>query len=95
MSFTNTEGNEISQIDPSTETYALLNGTGTFNGREEIRETETFAGRENPLVAFRKYTIDFTCDFQLNDYPFDVQVQNAGTVKVYPFYMQVEAGTVK
>lgn len=24
-------------------------------------------------MSQRKYTIDFTCNFQLNDYPFDVQ----------------------
>lgn len=38
-----------------------------------IRETKVFLGSENPLVVHRKYTVEFTCDFLLGDYPFDTQ----------------------
>lgn len=30
-------------------------------------------GNENQLMSLRKYTINFTCKFELQDYPFDVQ----------------------
>ena len=32
-----------------------------------------FKGSENALVARRKYTIDFACNFELRYYPFDIQ----------------------
>eukprot|EP00095_Tigriopus_kingsejongensis_P007008 maker-scaffold430_size173499-snap-gene-0.44 protein:Tk07008 transcript:maker-scaffold430_size173499-snap-gene-0.44-mRNA-1 annotation:"glycine receptor subunit alpha-1" len=73
LSFVNTAGNEISLIDESTETYVSRNGSSLYNDLDEIRETKKFDGQENPLLAFRKYTINFSCNFELKDYPFDVQ----------------------
>ncbi|TRY78459.1 hypothetical protein TCAL_11687 [Tigriopus californicus] len=73
LSFVNTAGNEISLIDDSTETYVFRNGSNYFNSLAENHETKKFYGRENPLFAYRKYTINFSCNFELQDYPFDVQ----------------------
>ena len=73
ITFTNTRGNQLSILDESTETYVLKRGAGVINGIEDNREKMIFSGHENPLVSQRKYTIDFTCAFELRHYPFDVQ----------------------
>ena len=71
--FVNSPGNTFSLVDDSTESYVLRNGTPSLNTREENKETRVYQGDENPLVSKRKYTITFTCNFNLKDYPFDIQ----------------------
>ena len=44
------------------------------SGPEEVEEKEIYAGSQNTLRMFQKYTHEFFCSFDLNNYPFDRQV---------------------
>ena len=43
-------------------------------GTEEVDEREEFKGSENVMKMTQKYTHEFICFFELEDYPFDKQV---------------------
>lgn len=38
-----------------------------------------YPGHENPLEMSQLYTVSYTCDFDLNMFPFDTQVRVKGT----------------
>ena len=33
-----------------------------------------FSGESNPLIMWRNYFADFSCHYQLQKYPFDIQI---------------------
>ncbi len=39
----------------------------------EIQNTHIYSGGENDLNLFHFYTVEFMCDFDMSNYPFDVQ----------------------
>ena len=47
----------------------------TRSGDEEVDEAEIFEGSENRLTMDQMYTWEFQCNYQLQRYPFDTQVQ--------------------
>ena len=48
----------------------------TRSGDEEVDEAEIFEGSENRLTMDQMYTWEFQCNYQLQRYPFDSQVQD-------------------
>jgi hypothetical protein len=39
----------------------------------DLHANEVYDGDENPMVYKRIYNTEFSCDFELYDYPFDYQ----------------------
>ena len=44
------------------------------SGLEEVDEAEIFEGAENRLTMNQTYTFEFQCPYELQRYPFDIQV---------------------
>ena len=49
------------------------NGTPTVSSLEEIQNDHVYKGEENELILSQVYTTDFICEYNLRNYPFDVQ----------------------
>ena len=58
------------------ESSILIRRDGNFTrtGLDIIDETEVFIGKENPIEMTQSYTKDFQCNYQLQHFPFDTQV---------------------
>ena len=52
-----------------------LEEPGCTRGPVEVDEAEIFEGSENRLTMDQMYTWEFQCNYQLQRYPFDTQVQ--------------------
>ena len=50
-------------------------GNFTRSGLDEVDEAEIFEGNENTLRMAQTYTWEFQCQYKLQNYPFDTQVQ--------------------
>ena len=50
-------------------------GNFTRSGLDEVDEAEIFEGAENTLNMTQTYTWEFQCQYKLQHYPFDTQVQ--------------------
>ena len=53
----------------------IKEGDFTRSGVEEVDEAEIFEGAENTLTMAQTYTWEFQCQYKLQHYPFDTQVQ--------------------
>ena len=51
-------------------------GNFSMSGIEEVDEAEVFEGAENRLTMNQTYTLEFQCQYELQRYPFDTQVEN-------------------
>ena len=50
-------------------------GNFTWSEMDKVDETEVFEGAENSLKMSQTYTLEFQCQYMLQHYPFDKQVQ--------------------
>ena len=57
-------------------TAVFVNREGNFTRADitEVDEAELFEGREHKLTMVQTYTWEFQCEYQLQKYPFDHQV---------------------
>ena len=70
MVFRNTE-QEV-KISADNDSMILIDKVTDFKtDRSDLYETAYFSGSENPISYSRKYTLDFLCQFELQQYPFD------------------------
>ena len=72
--FYNTDKKFTSRNDEKTRIQVTLENNGTLNGKEIANDIEIYEGVENPLKMSRVYDIDFLCNYQIQWYPFDIQV---------------------
>ena len=49
------------------------NGTPTVSSLKEIQNDHIYKGEENELILSQVYTTQFICEYDLRNYPFDVQ----------------------
>ena len=54
--------------------FIKRDGNFTRTGLDVIDETEVFKGEENPIEMTQSYTKNFQCNYQLQHFPFDTQV---------------------
>ena len=77
--YTNTDQQKTTRLGENWEwsTNILVKREGEFerSGYEVLDETEIFKGSENSLSMVQSYTHQFQCVYQLENYPFDTQVQ--------------------
>ena len=77
--FTNTDQLETTRLGENWEwsTYVLVKREGHFQRSAfgMLDEIEIFKGSENTLSMVQSYTHEFQCVYQLENYPFDTQVQ--------------------
>ena len=59
-------------------TRVTITREGNFgmSGIEEVDEAEVFEGAENRLTMNQTYTLEFQCQYELQRYPFDTQVED-------------------
>ena len=58
-----------------TRVSVVKEGKFTRSGLDEVDEAEIFEGAENTLTMAQTYTWEFQCQYKLQHYPFDTQVQ--------------------
>ena len=51
-------------------------GNFTRSSIWEVDEAEVFEGAENRLTMNQTYTLEFQCQYELQRYPFDTQVED-------------------
>ena len=77
--YINTDQQETTRLGENWEwsTNVLVKREGKFqrSGYEVLDEIEIFKGDENSLSMVQSYTHEFQCVYQLENYPFDTQVQ--------------------
>ena len=57
-----------------TRVSVVKEGNFTRSGRDEVDEAEIFEGAENAMTMTQTYTWEFQCQYKLQHYPFDTQV---------------------
>ena len=57
-----------------TRVSVVKEGNFSRSGVEEVDEAEIFYGGENKLTMTQAYTWEFQCEYKLQQYPFDTQV---------------------
>ena len=58
----------------STGVFVVKEGNFTRSEISEVDEAEIFGGQENKLTMVQTYTWMFQCEYKLQKYPFDTQV---------------------
>ena len=56
-------------------------GGFTRSGVDEVHEAEIFEGAENRLTMKQTYTWEFQCKYELQRYPFDIQVKDYSNIQ--------------
>ena len=72
--FRNTRFNDQVKVTDKVEVFILRQGNFTRSGSDVMEEAHTFRGIENKIRFESFYTKLFQCQYQLNMYPFDLQV---------------------
>ena len=76
--FDNTDQKEVTGLGVEWEWMTLVTvsreGDLTRSGLDELDEAEIFEGAENRLTMNQTYTWEFQCQYELQRYPFDAQV---------------------
>ena len=77
--YANTDMKEAVQIANGLKTTIVVTREGNFTRSDMnyIDEFESFKGKDNKLVMSQTYTKSFQCPYNLQKYPFDIQVNNA------------------
>ena len=78
--FENTENNDATRGDKDTEVTITREGEFTQSTFDVIEEKNIFTGDQNRITFHQVYTKSFKCEYQLQLYPFDTQV-NKGLSK--------------
>ena len=73
LTFANTEKKDSSINDGKTHIYVERKGEHVVSPTDQIDNSYIFQGSDNQLVMSRIYNNAFLCQFQLANYPFDVQ----------------------
>ncbi len=71
--FYNTRDKQRSIVDEDALAYVTRLGEPELNDMSALRATTWFPGDENPITIRRIYAVDFICDFNMANYPFDLQ----------------------
>ena len=76
--FDNTDQKEVTRLGMDwewvTRVTVMREGNFTRSPIEEVDEVEIFEGAENRLTMNQTYTWEFQCKYELQRYPFDMQV---------------------
>ena len=78
--YDNTDQKEVTRLGEygngewDTRVTVTREGDFTRSGIEEVDEAEIFEGSENRLTMNQTYTWEFQCKYELQRYPFDIQV---------------------
>ena len=72
--FTNTQNNENTRGTEDSEVTVIREGNYTRSDSSMVEEIDIFKGKENKLNFQMTYTKTFRCEYQLQMYPFDIQV---------------------
>ena len=72
----NTRLGEYGNGEWMTRVTVTREGNFSMSGIEEVDEAEVFEGAENRLTMNQTYTLEFQCQYELQRYPFDTQVEN-------------------
>ena len=75
--FDNTKQNEATVLDGNSKVTFTREGNFTYADDEELHEINVFSGSENRITFQQVYTKYFKCEYLLQLYPFDTQVQNS------------------
>ena len=71
--FQNNDNVERMVMDVKADLIVRKEGEGYQTSQREMISAEVFKGSENPIFYSRTYSTKFSCDFQLQSYPFDTQ----------------------
>ena len=87
--YTNTDQQETTRLGENWEWKTRVSvkreGNGEASEPHMLHESEIFKGKENKLVMVQSYTHKFQCTYQLEKYPFDIQVRG-GEVSKRPYF---------
>ena len=61
-------------IDSNAMMTILRNGSSKISPKEFLHNDHIYDGRENYISLARNYSEDFTCEFSMMHYPFDIQI---------------------
>ena len=79
--FANTENRLSTLVDEDSILTITRSGNYTLPDTEDVENTHLFAGLENKITLSRFYNIRFLCYYNMQWYPFDVQVYFVLTTK--------------
>ena len=71
--FYNTKDMEETKYNDKSVITVNRNGTPTVSSLKEIQNDHIYKGEENELILSQVYTTQFICEYDLRNYPFDVQ----------------------
>jgi len=71
--FANSHDNEITTVDEKTSLTVDKKGDFILSPLDEVNEVAYYEGAENPITYRREFSKEFSCEFQLFNYPFDTQ----------------------
>ncbi|XP_068220335.1 uncharacterized protein [Palaemon carinicauda] len=74
--FSNAQGNVFSNLKEGSRIECIRDGKSTIGPPHLEEEVNTFSGQENSLEMGQLYSVTYTCDFNLQMFPFDAQVCN-------------------
>ena len=72
INFANNDNVESMVRDEKATILVHRNGSGVFT-EPELSNADVYEGKENPIAYRRSYSVNLSCDFKLQTYPFDTQ----------------------
>ena len=72
INFANNDNVKSMVRDEKATIFVQRNGSGIFT-EPELSNAEVYEGRDNPITYRRSYSVNLSCDFKLQTYPFDTQ----------------------
>ena len=72
--FSNSPSNERSLVDSKAALTVNKTSSSKPSSPDELEKISYFQGDSNPITYRREFKMDFSCNFKLNLYPFDTQV---------------------
>ena len=72
--FANSPNHDITIMDEKASLTVEKVGNFTIPPMDQLDEVAYYEGDENPVTYRREFKQEFSCDFQLFNYPFDTQV---------------------
>ena len=82
--FVNTEDRYVTRVSYESEVGVKILGNSTKSGVDVADEIRIFKGEENPLVWTQKFVKSIKCVFNLEMFPFDIQVTQFQTKNFLP-----------
>ena len=70
---TNSKDNSEVPNDSHSKLCVRKNGSLTMSGKENLKESALFHGKENSIIYSRQFTEELKCVFDLSFFPFDTQ----------------------